>query len=210
MSNAEPFYQHRDRMHVEVKKRTEKHGDQDVSAYDVILSGPHANAILAKLDPALRPSLYAQEQGDIIDGTSFTTPRFPQLGVYKWQLEMGRMELIIHDEDDEAESLVLTNREADKFNFSLMQGGTVNFAYRVKLGEMTDEDALMRLLRADNQDMLISLRQVPIEEAADNFDKAEQLAKEQMSPEREAAEKQFFNPAGAQSPEEVVFSDPPA
>lgn len=209
MSNQEPFYLVRERMHVEVKKRNEKHGDEDVSAYDVILSAAMANAILAKLDPELRPALYTQEQGDLIDTTSFHTLRFPLLGAHKWQLEMCRMVLVIHDEDDEAESLQLLDREADKFHFSLLPGGTVNFGLRVKLGVMDDEDALLRLLRADNQDMLISLRQTAVEDAGDNFDQAENAGKEAMSDERAAAEKAFFNPVGAQSPEEVVFEEDP-
>ena len=209
MSNQEPFYLVRERMHVEVKKRNEKHGDEDVSAYDVILSAAMANAILAKLNPELRPALYTQEQGDLIDTTSFHTLRFPELGAHKWQLEMGRMVLVIHDEDDEAESLKLVQREADKFNFSLLPGGTVNFGLRVKLGVMDDEDDLIRLLRADNQDMLVSLHQATVEDAIDNFDQAEDAGKEAMSAERAAAEKQFFNPVGAQTPDEVVFNDPP-
>lgn len=67
MSNQEPFYLVRERMHVEVKKRNEKHGDEDVSAYDVILSAAMANAILAKLNPELRPALYTQEQAAMVE-----------------------------------------------------------------------------------------------------------------------------------------------
>lgn len=203
MSTQEPFYLTRDRMAVKVKLRTEKHGDDDVNAYDVMLSGAFANAILLKLSPDLRPFLYTQEQSDLLDGQTFNTLRFPELGSLDWTLAMPRMTLVIHDEADEAESLTLTNREVDKFNFSLLPGGTVNFGLRVKVGEIEDEDDLLKLLRASNQQLLISLEQAPVEQVQDNFEKAEAITKEPMSEERKAAEK-AFNPVGAQTPEEAI------
>lgn len=207
MSNQEPFYLTRDRMTVKVKLRTEKHGDDDVNAYDVMLAGAFANAILLKLNPELRPSLYTQEQSDLLDGQTFNTLRFPELGSFDWTLSMPRMTLVIHDEQDEAESITLTNREADKFSFSLLPGGTVNLGFRVKLGEIEDEDDLLKLLRASNQQLLISLHQAPVEAVGDNFEQAEELSKEPMSDSRKAAEKAFLNPVGAQSPEEVVEAE---
>lgn len=214
MSNQEPFYLVRERMNIKVKMRTEKHGDEDVSAYDVMLAGSFANAILLKLDPELRPALYAMEQGDLIDTTAFYTLKFDLLGPLSWGLEMGRMVLELHDEDDERNNLVLAGRDVDKFQFELLPGGTVKLGLRVKLGVMDDEEDLLKLLRAANQQMLVSLHQAAIEEAADNFEKAEQLAKEPLSEARLKADAAFFNSAGAQTPEEVVlaepdFSDPP-
>lgn len=216
MSKQEPFYLIRERMGVKVKLRTEKHGDEDVSAYDVMLAGAFANAILLKLDPALRPALYTMEQGDLIDTTAFHTLKFDLLGPLSWGLEMGRMVLELHDEDDERKNLYLTNREVDKFTFKLLPGGTVELALRVKLGVMDEEEDLLKLLRAANQQMLVSLHQAEIEEKGDNFDQAEQLTQEPISEARKEAEKAFVNPIGAQSPEEVVlaedvvFNDPPA
>lgn len=204
MSNQEPFYLVRDRMTVKVKLRTEKHGEEDVNAYDVVLHGAFANAVLLKLNPELRPLLYTQEQADLIEGQTFNTLRFPELGPLDWTLTMGRMTLVIHDEDDERESLVLTNLEADKFNFALLPGGTVNLGLRIKIGEIEDEDVLLKLLRTSHRQMLVSLHQATLEEALDNFEQAEKITQEPMSDERLAAEKAFFNPVGAQSPEEVV------
>jgi hypothetical protein len=200
--SKEPFYLTRDRMSVKVKLRTEKHGDDDVNAYDVMLYGAFANAVLLKLNPDLRPLLYTQEQADLLDGQTFNTLRFPELGSLDWTLAMSRMTLVIHDEQDEAESLTLTNRDADKFSFSLLPGGTVNLALRIKVGEIEDEDDLLKLLRASNQQLLVSLHQAAVVGALDNFEQAENLA-EPMSDERKAAEK-AFNPVGAQTPEEVV------
>lgn len=203
MSNQEPFYLVRDRMSVKVKLRTEKHGDDDVNAYDVMLSGAFANAVLLKLNPELRPMLYTQEQGDLLDGQTFNTLRFPELGPLDWTLAMLRMTLTIHDEDDESESLVLTDREADKFHFELLAGGTVNLGLRIKVGEIEDEDVLLKLLRTSHRQLLVSLHQATLQDALDNFDQVEQLSGP-MSDERKEAEKAFFNPVGAQTPDEVV------
>lgn len=202
MSNQEPFYLIKDRMLVKVKLRTEKHGDEDVNAYDVMLSGAFANAVLLKLSPDLRPMFYAQEQADMIDGQTFNTLRCPELGAQDWSLTMGRMTLVIHDEDDEFENLILTDREADKFTFELLPGGTVNLGLRVKIGEVEDEDVLLKLLRASHKQFLISLEQAPIEAPQDNFEQAENM-REPMSDERKKAEKEF-NPVGAQSPDELI------
>lgn len=204
--SQDPFYLTRDRMSVKVKLRTEKHGDDDVNAYDVMLSGAFANAILLKLNPDLRPFLYTQEQSDLLDGLTFNTLRFPELGSLDWTLAMGRMTLVIHDENDEAESLTLTNREADKFSFSLLPGGTVNLGLRIKVGEIEDEDDLLKLLRASNQQLLVSLHQAVVAEALNNFEQAEQITKEPMSEGRKEAER-AFNPVGAQTPDEVVGDD---
>lgn len=213
MSQQEPFYLIREPMLVKVKKRDEKHGDTTVAAYDLVLAGAFANAILAKLNPELRPALYTMEQGDLIDTTAFHTLKFPELGVFTWALEMGRISIELHDADDERNDLYLTMREADKFHFSLLPGGTVNFGLRVKLGQVDDEDDLLRLLRADNQKLLVSMHQSSIEEAVDNFEQAERITQEPKSEARKEAEKAFVNPIGAQSPEELLaepdFSDPP-
>lgn len=207
MSNQEPFNLVRDRMTVKVKLRTEKHGEEDVNAYDVMLHGAFANAVLLKLNPELRPMLYTQEQGDLIDGQTFNTLRFPELGPLDWTLVMGRMTLVIHDEEDEAESLALTNREVDKFHFELLPGGTVNLGLRVKIGEIEDEDVLLKLLRTSHRQLLVSLYQAALQEALDNFEQAEQITQEPMSEGRKEAEKAFFNPIGAQSPDEVVAEE---
>jgi hypothetical protein len=202
MSSQEPFCLIRDRMLVKAKLRTEKHGDEDVNAYDIILSGAFANAILLKLSPDLRPMFYTQEQGDLIDGQTFNTLRCPELGAQDWTLIMPRMTLTIHDEHNEAESLTLTDREADNFKFSLLAGGTVNFSLRVKVGIVDDDTVLVKLLHASHKQFLVSLHQAPVQKPQDNFEQAENL-REPMSDERKAAEK-AFNPVGAQTPDEVV------
>lgn len=205
MSTQEPFYLHRDRMLVKVKLRTEKHGDEDVNAYDVILLGAFPNAVLVKLDPALRPHLYTQDQDDLVDGQTFNTLRFPQLGHFDWKKEMSQMELTIHDEEQEHESITFTGKDVDRFNFGLLPGGTVNFGLRVKIGVVEEDHDLTKLLRASHQDLLISLRQVLPEEKGDNYEQAEKLSQEPHSAARAEAES-LFNPAPTITPESVVMA----
>jgi hypothetical protein len=207
MSDKEPFYLTRDRMLVKVKLRTEKHGDEDVNAYDVILAGAFPNAVLLKLDPDLRPHLYTQEQGDLVDGQTYNTLRFPQLGHFEWKLDMTKMELTLHDEEFESESVTFTDKEVDRFNFGLLPGSTVNFGLRVKVGVVEDEDLLIKLLRASHQELLISLRQV-VEEESDNFEQVEQVGKAPQSEAGKELASLFSNPVGAQSPEELVGLEP--
>lgn len=205
MSTQEPFYLHRDRMLVKVKLRTEKHGDEDVNAYDVILLGSFPNAVLVKLDPALRPHLYTQDQDDLVDGQTFNTLRFPQLGHFDWKKDMSQMELTIHDEEQEHESITFTGKDVDRFNFGLLPGGTVNFGLRVKIGVVDEDHDLTKLLRASHQDLLISLRQVLPDPEGDNFDKVEKLSQEPHSAARAEAES-LFNPPPAITPESVVMA----
>lgn len=207
MSTQEPFYLHRDRMSVKVKMRTEKHGDDSVDAYDVILVGAFANAVLVKLDPDLRPHLYAQEQEDLVDGQTFNTLRFPKLGHFDWALEMTRMELTLHDEEFEHESVTFSDKEVDRFNFGLLPGGTVNFGLRVKVGVVEDETLLLKLLRASHQDLLISLRQV-VEEEPTLEEQAEQLGRAPQSEAGKELASLFDNPVGAQSPEQLLELTP--
>lgn len=209
MSDKEPFYLTRDRMLVKVKLRTEKHGDEDVNAYDVILLGSFANAVLLKLDPDLRPHLYVQEQSDIVDGQTFNTLRFPQLGHFDWKLEMSKMELTIHDEEFEDESITFTDKEADRFNFGLLPGGTVKFGLRILIGVVEDDDLLLKLLRASHQELLISLRQVVAEEPTLE-DQVEQLGRAPQSEAGKELASLFDNPAGARSPEELLELEPEA
>lgn len=193
MSTQEPFYLYRERMLVKVKLRTEKHGEEDVNAYDVVLSGAFANAILLKLDEGLRPFLYTQEQGDLIDGQTFNTVRFPELGQFDWALTMARMMLTIHDEGFESESITLHDLEVDRFNFTLLAGGTVNFGLRVKVGEIADEEVMIKLMRANHKQYLVSLKQAEGGLVIDTDD--DQGDEDDDEPS---------NPVGAQSPEELL------
>lgn len=203
----------KDRMEFALVKRTEKHGNDKVAAYDAKFVGDFPNAVLIKLDERLRGVFYGpSKQGDI-EADYFPELLFPLMGAVSWGLKLARMELRLHDIDDQENDLLLTGKELDKIEFSMKPGGTVTMSFRVILGQL-EEDDLIKLLRVDNQEIQISLTQAPIEEKKDNYEQAELITQEPMSEGRKKAESAFSNPVGAQTPEEVVmaepdFSDPP-
>lgn len=203
----EPFSLVKEGMHIEVKKRTEKNGDEDVTAYDVYLKGDFANAVLLKLDPALRESFYKPAKQQDIEQDFYPDLKFPLLGAtVDYGLEKSRMTLQIHDCDSPVNDLVLKGLDIDKMKLTMKQGGTVQVAFRAIVGRVTDEDVLLKLLRIDHQKAPVSLEQAPVEEVPDNFEKVDLLSSQNMSPERAEAEKAF----AALAQEEAPPSDPDA
>lgn len=191
-------------MEVSVHLRVEKHGEEKVNAYDAKLRGNFQNAVLLKLAPGLRETFYvASEQQDIVDGTAYQDLRFPQIGAIPWDLEIGRVTVRMHDLDDEENDLLLTGMTADKFSFSMLEGGTVRLSLRVKLGAIDDEATIMKLLRANNQQLPVTLFQAELEEEPDNYDQVEQLTREPHSAARAEAESLFKLPPS--TPESVVM-----
>lgn len=202
MSDTEDFYLTKDRMALNVKKRDEQHGDNKVAAYDAVLTGDFPNAILMKLDLHLRGVFYAPADQQDIEDDYYPNLRFPLMGPIAWGLEKSRMTFVVHDAEFPQEDLVLTGKDIKDFKFIMKEGGTVSLKLRVVLGQMP-EAALLKLLRIDNQTVPISLWQAAMEEQPDNFQQADLLSQEPHSEARTEAEK-LFNPAGAQSPEELV------
>lgn len=202
MSDTEDFYLSKERMLVQIKKRTEKHGDVDKNAYDAMLSGDFPNALLLKLDSALRGVFYAPADQADIEQDYFPNLRFPLMGKIAWGLEKSRMALTVHDAEFPVEDLTLEGKDMDKVHFAMKEGGTITISLRVVLGQL-EEDDLIKLLRIDNQRVPISLVQIELAPEPDNFEQADLLSQEPHSEARTEAEK-LFNPAGAQSPEELI------
>ena len=198
----------RDKMDVFIQLRTEKHGDENVSAYDARLSGNFSNSILLKLHEGLRDAFYKEsDQQREIDGFAKEL-RFPRIAKpVHWDLEIPRVILRLHDSTDPHEDLLLERGVADKFVFEMLEGGTVKLAFRVKLAEVSD-DQLIKLNRANGQEFLVSFEMAPVEETPDNFEQAMLLAEEPMSDARAMAESAFSAPPPAVStPDEVVHAE---
>jgi len=193
----------KDKMEFAVSKRTEKHGEDKVAAYDAKLTGDFPNAVLLKLDERLRGVFYGPgAQGDLEAGY-FPELLFPLMGGVSWALEMGRMEFRLHDIDSDDNDLVLTGKELDKIHFTMKPGGTVTLSFRVVLGQVS-EDELLQMLRVDNQTIYISLSQAAVEEKKDNFEQADLLSQEPHSAARAEAESLFKAPPV--TPESVVMA----
>src|SRR5690349_11447662 len=115
----------KEKMLIEVKKRTENHGDDRVNAYDVYLSGDFANAaILPKLAPGLLDAFYMSNDQQDIDADYKPELRHPLMGPITWGLEQGRMALDVHDVDSVLDDLRLRGKDIDKVKLSMKQGGT--------------------------------------------------------------------------------------
>lgn len=208
MSDTEDFYLTKDRMTLNVNKRNETHGDVKVAAYDAVLTGDFPNAVLMKLDQALRGVFYAPDDQADIEQDYFPNLRFPLIGPIAWGLEKSRMTLVVHDAEFPHEDLYLTGKDIKDIKLTFKEGGTVAMKLRVVLGQM-EEAALLKLLRIDNQTVPVSLWQAAMEEQPDNFQQADLLGQEPHSAARAEAES-LFNPAGAQSPEELIGLEPEA
>lgn len=208
MSDTEDFNLNKDRMALNVKKRDEQHGENKVAAYDAVLTGDFPNAVLLKLDAALRGVFYAPDDQQDIEDDYYPNLRFPLMGPVAWGLEKSRMTFVVHDAEFPERDLTLTNKEVKDFKFIMKEGGTVSLKLRVVLGQM-EEEALLKLLRIDNQTVPISLWQAAMEEQPDNFQQTDLLGQGEHSEARKEAE-QMFNLIGAQSPEELVGLEPEA
>jgi hypothetical protein len=215
MANIEIFGLVKDKMEVYVNLRIEKHGDNNENGYDVKCKGRFSNSILLKFDAGLRDALYMDdEQRDVEDFKKKL--RFPRIAKpIAWELEVPRTILRLHDADNPAEDLILSDAKTDSFVFEPMEGGTVELSFRVKLKD-TSEEQVLKLLRANGQTIPISLECAALEEKADNFEQAELLTQEPMSDARANAESMFDKPGTdmALKPDDVVDADfeevPPA
>ena len=130
--------------------------------------------------------------------------RFPLLGVLPWDLELPRTKLTVHDVD--GNDIALHDGRTNKFRIEALDGGTVKLVFRCQFSQ-PDEDAVASLMRVLQQDVPISLESVALAEEPDNFQQADLLSQAPHSEARKEAES-LFNPAGAQSPEQLLEIDP--
>ena len=121
-------------------------------------------------------------------------------------LEMTRQELCVHDSEFPADDVTLNDGKTKKFKITPVDGGSVKVSFQCQFGE-PDPDSVAALMRVMKQAVPISLRTIEPEEQPDNFQQADLLSQEPHSEARTEAEK-LFNPAGAQSPEELVGLEP--
>lgn len=186
------FYLTKDKMQIKIHKRVEKHGDEEVNAYDAKLSGDFPNAVLLKLHPDLRGVFYAPDKQQDIEQDYYPNLRFDQMGPVSWALEMSRMEFVVHDEEYPQDDVILKGKEVKDFKFTMKEGGTVTLSLRVVLGQLEEPD-LIQLLRVDNHRVPISLAQAEEEAKPDNFEQVDLLGSDPAthSDARREAERAF-------------------
>lgn len=203
--SIETFTLNRDRCKLaHMNIRTEKHGDEDVPALDLAFEMDTANNLLSKLDPNLRAALYRKDENrDLIESDHMPALRFPLLGpAFAWALEIPRVTLCLHADDGD---IIMKSGKANKFKIELLEGGTVNWKFRVQFSE-PDEDAIASLSRLLQHQVPVSLISVAEEETPDLFQQVEQRTQEPKSEARIAAEKVFDDGGLGLPPEDLVRS----
>lgn len=111
--------------------RTEKHGEEDVTAVDLKLLVDLPNDYLEDLAPGLLEALYHRDASrpDLLERLSM--PRFPNLGAIPWNASVEDWELTIELYDGLSDYILSV--DLDKLSFECKQGGTVVFRMRAKL-----------------------------------------------------------------------------
>jgi len=116
--------------------RTEKHGDEDVTAIDLKLCWTTGNEALAHFHPELRRALYVSPDSKQrpVDGVEppLSARVFPALAPIKWTEEVTGIKLIIKHGIAGKSDLVLGDCTADHFVIESMDGGTVAITFRVR------------------------------------------------------------------------------
>jgi len=213
----EAFQLVKEKMDVYVNLRIEKHGDENVNGYDIKVKGRFANhSILPKLHPELLGAFYTDEKQRELDEFKRKT-RFPKINkALPYDMEVPRVIATLHDEIG-GDDLNISDCHLDKFHFLPIDGGTVEFDFRIKTKELSEEQ-VMQLLRCNGQECVLSVECKPEEEKQDNFQQALELDNkpERMSDARKEAEAAFGAlpalEASAPPDDDVVDAsyDPPA
>lgn len=111
----------------------------------------------------------------MVDSDHMPHLRYPLLGQQTWELEIPRTLLRIHDVDNEKHDVVLSGGKTNKFQLTMMNGGTVKWKFRVQFSQ-PDEDSIAKLMRVMNQVVPVTLECADEDQETDNFEKVEQLS----------------------------------
>lgn len=208
--SIETFQLVKEKMEIFVHLRIEKHGENNVNAYDIKASGNFSNSVLLKLHPDLRDIFYKDADQKDVEGFKKDL-RFPRIAkAIAWDLEVPRVLARLHDVSDPDEDLILSDGKADKFEFDMLEGGTVKLSFRIKLAEM-EESTVAKLLRANGQTLPVSFECAALEEKPDNFQQAELITQEPHSAARAEAESMFkAPPSEAELTPQSVVDEPTA
>lgn len=123
--------------------RTEKHGDDEVSALSMGLKIIGANTLLDLLSPTLRDALYTAVPGqDQLPGVEQHTPlrRTKDIESMVLPFAFEGWTLRIDYGADEDDPLVLGACKVDKFRLSVMEGGTIELSFRVGTSDVDERD----------------------------------------------------------------------
>lgn len=138
--------------------RTEKHGDEDVGAIDLKLSGHFPNAVLNKFSHGLRESLYHRGSNgpDLIDPHHLPELGHPLIAGFALDGDMSPARFAIFADGTNDEEHVFTDAKVKKIKLEPMEGGTVVLSFTVSISE-PDPEVVAELFALQQQDLKINL-----------------------------------------------------
>jgi hypothetical protein len=117
--------------------RTEKHGEEDVTAVDIKVTSDVSNDFLSYLSSTLKGSLYgppdSSVQGSLVHDNPGYMPRllYPEIKQIKWIGKMAKAQVCLHGATKKS-NLVL-EADVDKLSFEAKEGGTLAIVFRISL-----------------------------------------------------------------------------
>jgi hypothetical protein len=124
--------------------RTEKHGDEDVSAVSLGLRMTSSNTLLDALDPGLRLAIFAPVEGqDELPGVEPSTPllRTKRLESLKLSCCFEGWTVAIDRGLDEDDPIKLGGAKVDRFVVVPHEGGSVDISFRVGSSDIDEAEA---------------------------------------------------------------------
>lgn len=124
--------------------RTEKHGDDDVSAVSLRLRMTCANTMLDILQPGLRDALYKAVEGqEQLPGVEPATPLLRARGIESVKLTacFEGWTLAIDRGIDESDPIKLGGSKIDRFVVEPKEGGTTEIEWRVGSSDIDETEA---------------------------------------------------------------------
>ena len=140
-----------------VNVRTEKHGDQDVTAIDMDFRYLAGNQSLAMFSPTLKSSLYTKDDsnGEIEpDADHLTILKNPKMGPIKWDEKYENARFVFHVGASGKEDMIFSDSTIGKFVIDPKEGGTVAYEYRVSCNP-TDKE-ISKIVGFLNQEVYVT------------------------------------------------------
>lgn len=150
-----------------INVRSQRHGEDEVTAVDLKLEWTTSNVALGQFDPKLCEALYRAPDAaqQAVAGVEQHMPLrvFPGLGVLKWATELTGMRLTIAHGLGGKSDLVLHDCEVDRFVIEPLEGGSVKVVFRVQV-VCEDANILGKLVTLLHCNLPLTLeRQNPVE-----------------------------------------------
>lgn len=144
---------------IHINVRTEKHGDQDVTAIDMDFRYTSSNQSLVMFSPTLKSCLFQKEdtpQQDINpDPDHLTVLKNPKMGPIKWDEKYEGARFVVHIGASGKEDVVFADAKVSKFVIEPKEGGTVVYGYQVRCNP-TDKD-IAKIAGLLNQEVYVTL-----------------------------------------------------